>query len=281
VAKVTNMNVPSFLNYYGNGNLGNTTISNGQVIANNSMYNNLTIPIGVIANIAPSVRTIIYVKDTLFLYGTIDGSGLNASATVSNATINHIGASATGYEFWSNENYASNNFSISVQPISWEANTLPTTFYESFGGTFSNPSGPSCFSGSCWQSPNRNGNNMTPAILNRFVHFGVNISGYNGSSIQNTGSGSWSKLGGQGGAGLYIIAKNVIFNGTIKLDGGNGDSGTNSGGLKTGKSAAGGGGSCILRCENLLSQIGTFQSSGGVMTGGVATAGNGAMLIIN
>ena len=281
VAKVTNMNIPSFLNYYGDGNLGNITVSNGQVIANNSMYNNLTIPLGVTANISPSVRTIIYVKDNLYLYGTIDGSGLDASANVSNATINHIGASATGFEFWSNESYASNNFSYSVQPISWEANTLPTTFYESFGGTFSNPSGPSCFSGTCWQTPNRNGNDMTTALLNRFVHFGINISGYNGSSIQNTGSGAWTRLGGQGGAGLYIIAKNVIFNGTIKLNGGNGDSGVNSGGQKHGKSAAGGGGSCILRCENLLSQIGTFQSTGGTMTSGVARAGNGAMLIIN
>ena len=277
---INGVEVPNFLNYFGNGALGNTTVTNNQLINNNSMYENLTIPVGVVANINPSVRTVIYVKDTLYLYGTINGSGIDGAASVSNATSNHIGASATGFEFWDNQSYSSNGFSYAVQPITWEANSMPITFYESLNGSFSNPSGPYCFSGTCWQETNRNGRNMTSSILNRFVHFGVNISGYNGSSIANTGSGAWSILGGQGGAGLYIIAKNIVFNGNIILNGGNGLYAQNSSGLKNGKSAAGGGGSCIFRCENLISNTGSFTSNGGRMVGNVAQAGNGAMLII-
>ena len=279
-SSITGMEVPNFLNYFGNGALGNTTVTNNQLINNNSMYENLTIPVGVVANINPSVRTVIYVKDTLYLYGTINGSGIYGAESVSNATSNHIGASATGFEFWDNQSYSSNGFSYAVQPITWEANSMPITFYESLNGSFSNPSGPSCFSGTCWQETNRNGINMTSSILNRFVHFGVNISGYNGSSIANTGSGAWSILGGQGGAGLYIIAKNIVFNGNIILNGGNGLYAQNSSGLKKGKSAAGGGGSCIFRCENLISNTGSFIANGGQMVGNVAQAGNGAMIII-
>jgi hypothetical protein len=288
-SSVSGLSVPSFLNYYGTGQLGNVTVANNTTIANNSMYKNLKINSGVTALISPSVRTVIYVSDTLFLYGAIDGSGQDGAATVSNATSNHIGASATGFEFWDNQNVTTNGFSTAVQPITWEANTLPNTFNESFSGTFSNPSGPSCFTGTCWQSPNRNGGNITATTLSRFVHFGVNISGYNGSSVGNTASGPWTRNGGQGGAGLYIIAKHVVFTGSIKLNGGDGIYGAYihcCGGpdSKPGISAAGGGGSCILRTQNLISETGMFQSEGGSMVGKTGNigvvAGNGAMLII-
>jgi hypothetical protein len=168
---------------------------------------------------------------------------------------------------------------------------MPSTFYESIGGAFQNASGQSCFnSGSmpACSGGNFNGKNITAEILQRFIHLGINISGYNGSSIANTGSGSWSRLGGQGGAGLYIIAKNVVFSGTIRLNGGDGLFGAwySTGSTiptRPGSSAAGGGGSCILSCQNLISQNGTFQSNGGNMvnnTGNIGFAGNGAMLIV-
>ncbi|MFM2192282.1 MAG: hypothetical protein RLZZ118_1239, partial [Bacteroidota bacterium] len=275
------MVLPNFLNYFGDGSLGNIIATNNMLLPNNSMYSNLNIPIGVIAKIQPSVRTVIYVKDTLFLYGTIDGSGANAAASASNATSNHLGASATGFEFWDNQSYGSNGFSYMVSPISWEANNLPSTFYENFSGTYQNQSGTSCFTSmGCGLSSSRNGTNMTSDLLKRFVHFGINISGYNGSSIANTGSGAYSINGGQGGAGLYIIAKNVIFNGVVKLNGGNGTYAQTSSGYKNGWSAGGGGGSCILRCTNLVSGTGVFESIGGMMSGNQAQAGAGAMIIL-
>ena len=275
---VSGMDLPNFLNYFGTGALGKVTLANNAQISNNSMYKNLTIPVGFTANISKSVRTVIYVQDTLFLYGTIDGSGLNSSATSSNATSNHLGASATGWQMSSVCTPSSNNFSTSISAISWEANTLPSTFYESIGGSYQNTSGGNCL-GSCSQA-SLSGKNMTPDLLKRFVHFGINISGYNGSSAAHTGSGAWSINGGQGGAGLYIIAKNIIFNGSIILNGGNGNYAQNSSGFYNGRSAAGGGGSCIIRCVNIISQSGSFQSNGGVMNSNVGIAGNGAMLIL-
>ena len=98
------------------------------------------------------------------------------------------------------------------------------------------------------------------------------------------GSGPFTVLGGQGGAGVYIIAKNIVFNGMIRLNGGNGGYGQNSSGVKKGRSAGGGGGSCILRTQNILSNTGVFESTGGQMSGGGFSCnpkgGNGAMLII-
>jgi hypothetical protein len=277
----TGMVLPNFLNYFGNGALGNVVATNNMLLSDKNMYANLTIPLGVIAKIQPAIRTVIYVKDTLFLYGTIDGSGATGGASVSNATTNHIGATATGWQFWADQSFATNNFSTSIQSLSWEANSLPSTFYESFNGTFQLSSGSSCESALCWQvASSRNGSNMTTDILKRFVHFGINISGSNGSSVTNTGSGAFSINGGQGGAGLYIIAKNIVFNGKIQLNGGNGIYAQNSSGFKNGWSAAGAGGSCIIRCSNLISSSGTFESIGGSMSSNQAQAGNGAMLIL-
>jgi hypothetical protein len=287
-SSVSGMSVPNFLNYFGNGVLGNVSVSNNATLANNSMYKNLTIASGVTAFVSPSVRTVIYVSDTLFLYGTIDGSGQAGAATVSNATLNHLGASATGFYFYQCCSYTTNGFSNSVQPITWEANTMSSTFFESLGGSFKIPSGPSSFSGIGLSSPsNYSGVNMTADILKRFLAFGPNISGCNGSSIANAGSGPWSRNGGTGGAGLYIMAKNVVFTGMIKLNGGDGAYGafypTSGPDKYPGVSGAGGGGSCILRSEKLISQTGTFQSNGGNMvinSVNIGNAGNGAMLII-
>ena len=280
-ATISELMIPGYLNYFGNGSLGNVTATNNMLISNNSMYNNLTIPIGITAKITPSVRTVIYIKDTLFLYGSIDGIGGNANATTSNVTTNQLGASASGYEFWDNQSFAS-PISVTPNAIVWEGNSVPSTFTENFSGSYQKVMGAGCFNclGNC--NTNANGQNMTTQELKRFVHFGVNISGYNGYAIGNTGSCPFTVYGGQGGAGLYIIAKNVVFEGSLNLSGGNGAFYQCS--IKYGRSAAGGGGSCIMRTLKLISNSnGVFNSNGGVIGGGYSCnpkGGNGAMLIL-
>lgn len=278
---VEDMLVPGFLNNFGDGSLGNYVATNNALLQNNGMYQNLTIPVGVTAKLSKAIRNIIYVKDTLFLYGTIDGIGSNAAANTTNATANHLGASASGWEFWDIQSFAVPCCSAPT-PLEWEANSLPISFTESFSGMYQNANGQGCFClGNC--NPNANGKDMTAQLLKRFVHFGINISGYNGPSVQNTGSCPFTVSGGQGGSGLYIIAKNIVFNGLIKLNGGDGAYGF-CGSLKKGRSGAGGGGSCIIRTINTISTTGTFEANGGQITGGGYTCsprgGHGAMLII-
>jgi hypothetical protein len=279
-----NLTLPSFLNYFGDGALGNLVATNGMNIANGSRYNKLTIPLNVTVFVQPAVRSVIYVKDTLFLYGTIDGSGQEAAAVSNNKTTNHLGATASGC-YWSNSGYAlySNGFGSNELGITWEANQVPSTFFENFSGSYSKLPGNS-YSDYLPVGANMSGQSMSSAELLKFVHFGVNISGGNGTGCSMNLS-STASTGGQGGAGLYILAKNIVFNGLIKLDGGNGQYVYNSTYPRNWtKSAGGGGGSCIIRTLNLISNSGRFKSTGGSLVGPYepnGKGGNGAMLIIN
>jgi hypothetical protein len=279
---ISNMDVPDFLNYYGNGLIGKFTATNSTIFSNNSAYSNLIIPTGVTAKITPSIRTIIYVKDTLFLYGTIDGSGNSAAAVKSNNTVNQLGASASGCE-WSSSNSSptDNGVGGATQAFSWEANQLPKTFSESFSGSISKKQGTNYYSmGNCNSAAN--GENLTVDELKKFVCFGVNFSGYNGVG---PGQSASSSTGGQGGACLYIIARNIVFNGKIKLNGGNGQITTNSSGFQINRSAGGGGGSCVIRTSKIINQTGTFEGIGGSQATGSysckAKGGDGSMIIIN
>jgi hypothetical protein len=90
-------------------------------------------------------------------------------------------------------------------------------------------------------------------------------------------------MGGQGGAGIYIIAENIVYSGSIILNGGNGmyvqapcQPAYNS------ASAGGGAGSCIISTNNIITQSGVFQATGGNagLTGCGRRGGNGSMLIV-
>jgi hypothetical protein len=278
---VSDMDVPDFLNYFGNGSLGNITATNNMLLLNNNAYSNLTVPLGITAKLNPSVRTVIYIKDTLFLLGTIDGSGLAAAATTSNNTPNQLGASASGIE-WSSANSSPNTNGVggATQPLTWEANQIPKTFYQSFSGSVSKSPGVSYYSvGNCNSAAN--GQNLTANELKMYACFGINFSGYNGTG---PGQQNSSSTGGQGGAGLYIIAKNIVYTGIIKLNGGDGQYTTNSSGFQKNRSGGGGGGSCIIRTSNIISQSGSFQSTGGYQALGPfscrAKGGDGSMIII-
>ena len=288
-SSVTGIQVPSFLKYYGDCSNGNKICANNELISTNSRFCNLTIPLGVTARVDPAVRTTIYVKDTLFLYGAINGSGANNSVSATNATSNHLGATASHFNFHncsSGGSFAIGTGNSSFN-FSWTANQTPSTYYQQFDGSISKQSGIGICGMECigYNGIASSGQDMTVNDLLQVVHFGANISGANG---QATASGSGgcqiNALGGQGGAGLYIIARNVILNGSIVLNGGNGTSVTAPCNSSTSSASAGGGaGSCILSAENIISsQNFVFQANGGNagFTPCGFKGGNGSMLII-
>jgi hypothetical protein len=275
--QINNMKVPEFMNNIGSGNLGNVTLLNNQIISNNSNYANLTIPIGVNAKINSSVTTIIYVKDTLFLLGTINGQGINGSFNSNNPT-NHIGATASGCGMsqtpagssWSGTGGAGYSFS-------WNVYQQPSTLTD-FGGSITiNGGGDMSYADFCNMN---NGSNLTVNHLQKIVHFGLDISGGNSKGAYCDYNNIIA--GGSGGGGLIIIAKNIVFNGLINLGGGNGALANGCSNSQYLFSGGGGGGSCILRTFNVLSSTGSFLSNGG-NSGYPACGkkgGNGSMIII-
>jgi hypothetical protein len=288
---ISGIEVPSFLKYFGDCSNGNKVCINNEVLTNNSKYCNLKIPLGVTAKVNPAVRTVIYVSDTLFLQGTIDGSGANNSVTTSNLTSNHLGAAASKASVWSTSNggwgpgsSGNDNFSLS-----WTANNSPFTSFQQFDGQITKTAGPLTNGMSGCPSPptyptGGNGSDMTINDLKTVLHFGCNISGGNARSTYTTSSCNIPAKGGQGGGGLYIIAKNVIFLGTIQLNGGNGfhqiDSQCNS--TYQCSSGGGGAGSCIISTDDLIFETGTFIANGGIAGNTTCgnRGGNGAMLIV-
>jgi hypothetical protein len=283
---LTDFETPSFLRYFGDCSNGNKTCIQNEILLNESKFCNLTIPFGVTASINPAVRTIIYVKDTLFLLGTLDGSGLHTSVSTNNTTANHVGATASSFTY-------APCFSGNVGPygsgssnfaLSWSANQSPSTIYSQFDGSINKYAGPGSCSGlSCCCGEEANGQDLLTSDLLTLLHFGCNISGGNGQAtfVANSG-GPLIALGGQGGAGLYILARCLVFTGSIVLNGGNGTLAVNtSTAAYNCSSAGGGGGSCIVSTSQILQGTGVFSSIGG--NSGVCNkkGGNGAMCIIS
>jgi hypothetical protein len=286
----TGLTVPSYLKYYGNGSLGNKVCTNNELLPTNSNYKNLTIPNGVSAKINPEVTTVLYVSDTLFLYGTINGAGANGFTSTMNATSNHIGASASGSEVSDPSRWFSSGGSQNLS-FSWTAANQPNSYTFSMGGSISINSGTS--GGICNST---NGNNLTISTLLKLIHFGLDISGINGAAAVSvfgvTGcpcsGGCVLANGGQGGGGLYIMAKNIVLNGTINLNGGNGafytfGASCGAGNVYYAIGAGGGGGSAVISTNNIISNNCIFGGIGGSQTGTFGCnkkGGNGSMLII-
>jgi hypothetical protein len=78
-------------------------------------------------------------------------------------------------------------------------------------------------------------------------------------------------VGGRGGAGLVIICKDFYFNGSIELNGNNGQNASDAVSYQDviGASGGGGSGSVIINAQNILTNSGEFHLNGGV--GGAGT----------
>lgn len=97
--------------------------------------------------------------------------------------------------------------------------------------------------------------------------------GGNGGSSRYWNSYENSNYGGNGGSGLIIICKYLQFNGSIKLNGLDGNDGyiwgnTSSNVGIIGGSGGGGGGSLMVNAENVISNTGVINTNGGL--GGLA-----------
>jgi hypothetical protein len=285
---VSGIQVPSFLKYFGDCSNGTKVCVNNELLANNSKFCNLKIPLGVTAKVNPAVRTVIYVKDTLFLLGTINGSGQNTSVSATNLTTNHIGASASHYNLADcsgGSDYVLGTGN-STFTLTWTANQNPSTYYQQFDGNISKQPGIGVCQIGCssYNGGASNGQDLTSQDLLQLIHFGSNISGGNGiATASGSGSCQTIALGGQGGAGLYIIAKNIVFSGSIILNGGNGTYvQAPCQPAYQSASAGGGAGSCVISTNNVITQIGVFQSVGGNagLTSCGKKGGNGSMIII-
>ena len=289
---VSGMPVPGYLNYFGDCSNGKKTCINNELLLNNSRFCNLRIPTGVTAKINPAETTIIYVNDTLFLDGTIDGSGCIGCAYTANGTTNHIGATSSGAETWY---WCSNTIVGGGQGVNfnWPAYQQPSTYFYSVGGAFTKSAGLNNPSASCGATlcNSTDGENMTVNELLKVCHFGLDISGCNGAAIRTLQGGAcyYGTYGaGQGGGGLILIANNIKYSGSIFLKGGNGayfNYGIycNPQQLQYVTTGAGGGGSCIIRTNNIISQNGSFNGLGGSQTapfGCNRKGGDGSLIII-
>jgi len=279
IATISNIDIPNFLNYLGNGTYGDSILTNNSLIQNFSEFKNLTINSGTTVKINPAKTTVIYIKDTLFLHGTINGSGGNANSFEANGNTNHLGATASGIEL---RDPPSNSYSVgsggATLSYSWNVSQQPTTSYSFGGSLIKNPGYSNPYSGNSSPCTSGNGENLTTKELLQIFHFGLDISGGNGLAVGSCGNVAG---GGEGGGGLYIVARCLIFDGTIQLNGGNGGYLSPCGYFATAGGA--GGGSCVIRTLKLISNSGNFISTGGYQTAPYSCnkkGGDGAMLII-
>jgi hypothetical protein len=272
---VSGMALPAFLNYYGDCALGNHVCTNNELIANSSSYCNLTIPANITALIASQVTTIIYVNDTLRIIGTISGNGVNGAVNSNNPS-NHIGAAPCGSAVTSTPGgYGGCGSGGGGFSYSWNVWQQPETLAQ-FGGSITINAGSSCWN--CSSGPN-SGESITPEILKKVIHFGLDISGGNAGGV-TCNYGNTCTAGGQGGGGLIIIARHVIFSGTITLNGGNGEYSQNCPAIPI-KTGGGGAGSCVLRTTNSIISNGNFNAIGGSQGGGsTIKGGDGAMIML-
>lgn len=104
-----------------------------------------------------------------------------------------------------------------------------------------------------------NNNGMSLNDIRTASFLGTRIHGCT-SNMQNCGDMA------QGGSGLVIICKVLVFSGQINLNGTQGNAG------------ASGGGSLIISADNISSNIGSFSSNGGSFNG---PGGQGIKYIIN
>jgi hypothetical protein len=201
ISTINGLNLPGFMNNYGNGNLGNITVLNNQLLNNLSEFSNLIIPAGTTARILPQVTTIIYVKDTLFLNGIISGIGGNSLATSSSPTLNHFGATGTGA--WGQYSqilpqHVASSFSLSVSAAN-QPHGITT-----FGLSMSIPGGSSGMN-NAYCNEATSGSNISLNQLQQVAHFGLDISGGNGAIISPSnspllaaGEGGGASRGGRG-----------------------------------------------------------------------------------
>ena len=269
--------IPQAYRYFGDASLGNKTMAQGEAFPQSAHYKNLTIPLNVSVELLKNRTTRIYVQDTLFLYGTINGIGQNNCNTPT-LTVNAFGASCSGVE-WTNNLCVPYGGGQGFQ-FSWTSGNQPSTYYFSFGGTFTKNSGQNAYFGNPCTA--LNGSDMSIDELKKIIHFGLDIHGGNGAAVKRNHPTFYHlAYGGGGGSGLYINAKYIVLTGTINLSGGNGEFGVWPPFTpERGRGGAGGGGSAVISTLKVIQNNLTFFSNGGSQQSCNIKGGDGSILII-
>jgi hypothetical protein len=278
--------LPSYLFYEGSGSesdLNVTSIYDGSIgnSVNYHEYQNLRILANGVYNINSYRTMYLLVKDTLKISngGRIDGSGTNGLANSnggSNSTLtNTCGAGGGGAVYFQNCSSQSSDFG-------WQSElSNPNLFPPEAGFT--------TYGGSCWpgpysgnasySNPASNGQSITTDRILNAIKVRAKLNGGAGSS--STNSSYPASRGGNGGGGLYIICKVLVFDGLIKLTGGN--AGPQATGYSGYFGGGGGGGSVVISAGKIISNSGSFQLNGGndTINTGYRKGGDGAFLIID
>jgi hypothetical protein len=248
---ISNDTVSPLMKYIGNGSEGSFDCSAFTgVLSGEHFYTNFKVPSNCTLQIGKAQTTVIHVRDTCFINGVINGNGSLVSAYnetrdwISAAggcsAINGCGGQTCGYGVF--------NWNFSPEPLS---QILGYGHVKSI---------------SKWASDNMTLNDIRVASF-----LGLKINGYS-SNFSQCGPFS-SSLTAQGGSGLIIICKNLVFNGQITLNGSNGG-GNGAGGA--------GGGSLIISTDNNIDNNGVILKQGGAGSGGqTGPGGNGYYYYIN
>jgi hypothetical protein len=249
--------ISGFMKFIGDGREGNFN-SGGFTgyLSGEHFYSNFIIPSGSTLNLAKNQTTIIHVSDTCIIEGLIDGAGRTATPYYSENLQNRIGA-VSGWSL---------SFNQCSQQSSFSWNETPDGIGSKYG--YQN------------KQINKNGHNNSITNYDLLVasYFALNIHGLNSCDFSNC-----SGRTNEGGSGLIIICKKIIFNGQINLMGGNSGLYNNPcGSAYPINLGAGGGGSCIISWEDNIQFNGTINTHSGDNTynGGIG-AGNGGVFFVD
>jgi hypothetical protein len=276
---VTNQYVPDYL--YNTGNCSNGSLSttgNYGLTSSFAQYCNLKINSGHIFNLptngTPSPTVTILVKDTLFLYGQINGipTGNHQQTLFNQNTAGGPGGSSSG----ALTSYTSGvNSLIQWNSYNQSNDITPPSFTTMFTG------GSGC--ASITPPMNITTSALVEATKIRSALYGVDGQRSNPNGYLLTPAVN----GGLGGTGLYIICRVLVFNGQINLTGGNGISAYSGWGANV-YGGGGGGGSLVISAESIVQNTGTINLNGGTGFPSIATpyckssnGGNGAYIIID
>lgn len=238
---LSNDTVSPLMRYIGNGQEGAFNCSNfNGILTGEHFYTNFTVPYNCTLQIGKAQTTIIHVKDTCRINGVINGNGGLVSPYTENRT-NLIGATGdySGYP-----------------------NCGQSGYYYTFDWSFS-PEGLNQLlgyghlktTGARWNQSGMSLNDIRTASF-----LGTRIHGCT-SNLPNCGNQM-----AQGGSGLIIICKVLVFDGQILLNGTYSTAGLS------------GGGSLIISADNIITNIGLVSTLGGQ---GGCCSGNGIKYVIN
>jgi len=239
---LSNDTVSPLMRYIGNGQEGAFNCSNfSGVLSGEHFYTNFKVESNYTLNIQPSNTTIIHVKDTCFVSGIINGNGaivptFQETRDFLGATGDYSGSSCggqSGYYYTFNWGWAPDGLN---QLLGWHTKTT----------------------GQRWNGVSMGLNDMRIASF-----LGVKIHGCSSNMFN-------CNVTSQGGAGLIIICRVLVFDGQITLNGTNGPTG------------ASGGGSLIISTDNVSSNTGSVSQIGGIIPpwGSILT-GKGYYYLIN